>query len=106
MDTTDTPSGRGRRRDGADGSDRSERRTRGTTDSPSLRQWLHAATGDRDREAEALADRSPDEVTVEDAKVAVNRAHGDDPEVVEVDRELAAPEDAEEVHDERRQDDG
>ena len=63
-------------------------------DKPSLRQRLHAATGDRDREAEALADRSPDEVTEQDAKVAVNRAHGESPEDVTTDSELASPEDA------------
>lgn len=70
-------------------------------DSPSLRQRLHAATGDRDREAEALADRAPDEVTEEDAKVAVNRAHGHAPEDVTTDSELASPEDAEQVVEER-----
>ncbi|UDY37906.1 hypothetical protein [Dermatobacter hominis] len=70
-------------------------------DSPSLRQRLHAATGDRDREAEALADRSPDDVSVDDAKVAVNRAHGHDPEVRPTESEIASPEDAEQVADER-----
>ena len=70
-------------------------------DSPSLRQRLHAATGDRDREAEALADRAPDEVTEDDAKVAVNRAHGHAPEDVQTDSELASPEDAERVAEER-----
>lgn len=72
-----------------------------TNDSPSLRQRLHAATGDREAEADALADRSPDDVDEEDAKVAVNRAHGHAPEDVETDSELASPEDAEQVHDER-----
>ncbi len=48
-------------------------------DTPSLRQRLHAATGDRDAEAKALADRSPDGSTRHDAKVAVNRAHGHAP---------------------------
>ncbi len=67
----------------------------GSDDDPSLLQRLHAATGDRDREAEALADRSPDDVTVQDAKVAVNRAHGHSPEDVETDGELASPADAE-----------
>ena len=32
-----------------------------------FRQLLHWATGDRDAEAAALADASPEEVTVEDA---------------------------------------
>ena len=49
----------------------------GDDDKPSLRQLLHAATGDRDAEAKALADRAPDEVTPTDAKVAVQRAHGE-----------------------------
>ena len=71
-------------------------------DSPSLRQRLHAATGDREREAEALADRSPDDVSVEDAKVAVTRAHGESVEDVERDSELASPADAERAADEDR----
>ena len=66
-------------------------------DSPSLRQRLHAATGDREAEAKALADRSPDEVTQHDAAVAVNRAHGDSIEHVPTDSELASPDDAERV---------
>lgn len=70
----------------------------GEQDSPSLRQKLHWATGDRDKEAEALADRSPDEVSEHDAKVAVNRAHGDSPDHVETEGPLASPEDAEDVH--------
>jgi hypothetical protein len=70
-------------------------------DKPSLRQRLHAATGDRDREAEALADRSPGEVTEQDAKVAVNRAHGESPEDVKTDSELASPEDAVEAADDQ-----
>lgn len=78
-------------------------RTDGTEDedSPSLRQRLHAATGDRDAEAEALADRAPDDVSEHDAKVAVNRAHGHSPEGVTTDSELASPEDAEQVVEER-----
>lgn len=70
-------------------------------DSPSLRQKLHWATGDRDAEAEALADRSPADVSEEDAKVAVNRAHGDSPEPVSTDGSIASPEDADAVSDER-----
>ena len=38
------------------------------------RQALHAATGDRDAEAEALADRAGDDVDADAAKVAVQRA--------------------------------
>jgi len=70
-------------------------------DSPSLRQKLHWATGDRDKEAEALADRSPDDVSEKDAKIAVNRAHGDSPEDVSTDEPLASPSDAEQVAEER-----
>lgn len=72
-------------------------------DSPSVRQRIHAATGDRDREAAALADRSPDDVTLEDAKVAVNRAHGESIEDVRTDSELASPADAEDAAEQRRQ---
>lgn len=64
-------------------------------DRPSVRQLLHAATGDRDAEAKALADRSKDAVSEEDAKLAVERAHGD---VVDDDRpehDVASPDDAE-----------
>lgn len=70
-------------------------------DSPSLRQKLHWATGDRDKEAEALADRSPDDVSEKDAKIAVNRAHGDSPDDVSTAEPLASPADAEKVADER-----
>ena len=42
-----------------------------------LRQLLHAATGDRDAEAKALADRAGDDVNEADALVAVERAHGE-----------------------------
>jgi hypothetical protein len=64
------------------------------SDDPSLRQRLHAATGDRDAEAEALADRAGDDVDVDDAKKAVNRAHGESIEDVDTDDALASPEDA------------
>jgi hypothetical protein len=76
-------------------------------DKPSLRQKLNWATGDRDREAEALADSSPEGVTKHDAKVAVARAHGDDgvsePEIEEPapEDEIAKPSDAEKVKEER-----
>lgn len=74
-----------------------------TDDKPSLRQRLHAATGDRDAEAEAVADRADDEVSEEDAKVAVQRARGErgigtEPEP---ENELVTVEDAEAVADER-----
>jgi hypothetical protein len=70
-------------------------------DSPSVRQWLHAATGDRDAEAQALADRSGEEVSVDDAKVAVQKAHGESVSG-NTDREhdLASAEDAQDVADE------
>jgi hypothetical protein len=84
-----------------DDADRTEHGAGSDDDSPSLRQRLHAATGDREREAEALADRAPEEVTEHDAKVAVNRAHGHAPEDVRTDSELASPEDAEKVAEER-----
>lgn len=78
-----------------------------TTERPSLAQRLHAATGDRDAEAEALRRRSGDEVEHDDAKIAVQRAHGeagaDRPMAVEAhpEEELAVPSDAEAVHEER-----
>ncbi len=76
-------------------------------DKPSLRQKLSWATGDRDREAEALADRA-EGVTKHDAKVAVAQAHGDDGvSESEVDEpahedEIAKPSDAEKVKEERK----
>jgi hypothetical protein len=73
-------------------------------DAPSLRQRLHAVTGDRQKEGEALADRSPDDVDEQDAEIAVRRAHGDiepdrgrDRRLRAVESELASPEDAEHV---------
>ena len=77
-------------------------------DKPSLRQKLNWATGDRDREAEALADSSPPGVSKHDARVAVARAHGDDGVAEdEVDEpapedEIATPSDAEKVKEERK----
>jgi hypothetical protein len=66
-----------------------------------LRQKLHWATGDRDAEAKALADESPDDVTPEDAKVAVLRAHGDAGVDAPGTRStIATPADAEAVHEE------
>jgi hypothetical protein len=78
-------------------------------DRPSLRQRLHAATGDRHKEAEALADRSADDVDAAEAEIAVRRAHGDvdqdrrrDPRLRAVESELASPEDAEHVRGEEQ----
>ena len=79
-----------------------------TEDKPSLRQRLHAATGDRDAEAEAVADRAADEgeddVTERDAKIAVQRARGERGIAVgepEPDNELVTVDDAEAVAEER-----
>ncbi len=79
-----------------------------TDDKPSLRQRLHAATGDRDKEAEAVADRAADEgeddVTERDAKIAVQRARGERGILTaepEPDAELATVDDAEAVAEER-----
>lgn len=47
------------------------------SDSPSLRQRLASAMGDRHAEAKALADRAGDAVGVEEAEIAVREAHGD-----------------------------
>jgi hypothetical protein len=67
-------------------------------DRPTARQVLHAATGDRDAEADALADQDPG-ITQDDALVAVKRAHGeagsDEPQT---ESDLAHVEDAERVH--------
>ena len=42
-----------------------------------LKQDLHAATGDRKAEAAALAERSGDDVSEAKAMIAVREAHGD-----------------------------
>jgi hypothetical protein len=71
-----------------------------SSDKPTVRQKLAWATGDRDAEAEALADRSPDDVTVDDAKLAVQRAHGDlGVEQPETEGDIASPADAEAASD-------
>ena len=58
-----------------------------------FRQLLHAATGDREAEAEALADQS--EASTDDARAAVRRVHGDVSEDgVPSERDVATPEDA------------
>ena len=66
-------------------------------DTPSVRQLLHAATGDRDAEAKALAKRAPDDITEDEAKVAVELAHGDIKGDPTPELDVAAPEDAEAV---------
>ncbi len=68
-------------------------------DRPSARQLLHAATGDRDAEAKALADRSDDAVTEEDARAAVERAHGDVSDEPGPEHDVASPDDAQAVRD-------
>jgi hypothetical protein len=69
--------------------------------SSKARQVVHAATGDRDAEAEALADRAGEDVDADDAKVAVQRAHGDrsDPDAAPK-RGLADADDAQQAADE------
>ena len=75
---------------------------RSQQDRPSARQILHAATGDRDAEAAALADADP-EVSEHDALIAVQRAHGEaGTDAPTTDTDLAHPEDAEAVRDERQ----
>ena len=68
-------------------------------DKPSLRQRLHSATGDRDAEAKALADRAG--VDADAARTAVNRAHGESIEDAHTANEEASPEDAREAEQER-----
>ena len=62
--------------------------------SVTARQLLHAATGDRDAEARALADRAGDDVDEDDAREAVGRAHGDLARDAEPESDIASPEDA------------
>lgn len=69
------------------------------TDHPTLRQWLHAATGDREAEARALAARAG--ISLYAARKAVNRAHGESVERVHTTWDLATPADAKQVDDER-----
>ena len=70
-------------------------------DNPSLRQRLHAATGDREAEAAALADRAGDDVEEDAAEIAVKRAHGDMPGGEVSNSDLASAGEAREVHDEQ-----
>ena len=69
------------------------------TDQPTWRQWLHAATGDREAEARALSTRSG--ISLYAARKAVNRAHGESVERVHTQWSLATPADARQVDDER-----
>ncbi len=71
-----------------------ERTTSDEGGSPSLRQRLHAATGDRDAEAEALADEAGGDVDTDDAKVAVQQAHGESVEGTIPEPGLATEDDA------------
>jgi hypothetical protein len=67
-------------------------------DGVSARQLLHAATGDRDAEARALADRAGD-VDEADARTAVGRAHGDLAEDGKPESDIASPADARDAED-------
>jgi hypothetical protein len=71
------------------------------SDSPSARQLLHAATGDRDAEAKALADRSEGAVSEDDAKAAVKGAHGDVHDEDAPEHDVATPDDAKSARDEK-----
>ncbi|MEP6625169.1 MAG: hypothetical protein ABJC79_12040 [Acidimicrobiia bacterium] len=71
------------------------------------RQLLHAATGDRDAEAEALADGS--DTDPDAARLAIARAHGDVTDRPKADSDLASPEDvrvAQREHENERDDEG
>lgn len=71
---------------------------------PTLRQVVHAATGDREREAEALADRA-DDVDDDTAQRAVAEAHGDVASDRSTgDRDIAVPGDARAVRDDTSDD--
>jgi hypothetical protein len=75
-------------------------------DSPSWRQRLHVATGDRDAEAEALLDDAPSYVDADDAKVAVQRARGEaGADQPETSGEIATPSDAARIHTQQQADD-
>ncbi len=72
-------------------------------DKPTVKQLLHWATGDREAEGKALADRTEGEVDPADAEEAVKRAHGDlgiDADIAEGD--VADPEDVKKVAQEKR----
>jgi hypothetical protein len=81
----------------------SEEHWEGTTDEPpsdemddgvTARQLLHAATGDREAEAQALKDRAGDDVGVDAARRAVQRAHGDRSDGDKPESDVASPHDA------------
>jgi hypothetical protein len=55
---------------------------------------LHAATGDREAEAQALKDRAGDDVGVDAARRAVQRAHGDRSDGDKPESDVASPHDA------------
>jgi hypothetical protein len=61
-----------------------------------IHQKLAWATADREQEAEALAEKAGAGVDEEDARVAVDRAHGErrDEENADPDSEMASPQDA------------
>jgi hypothetical protein len=65
------------------------------SDRPDARQLLHAATGDRDAEARALAERADEDV--DDAKTAVAEAHGDVAGHPKPERDVAIADDAREA---------
>jgi hypothetical protein len=82
--------------------DRHDEEASSTDEVPTILQRVHWATGDRDAEAKELAKAAPDEVSQEDAKVAVKRAHGDVPSDRALDEsEVATVEEAESVHEEK-----
>ncbi len=63
-------------------------------DKPTIRQLIHWATGDRDAEAKALADAAAGSVSRDEAKRAVQAAHGDIPsDKAPEDSEVAKPAD-------------
>ena len=70
-------------------------------DQPRASQLLHAATGDRDAEAKALADRAGEDVSEDDAKLAVKRAHGDASGQPDPKTDIASPADAESAREDR-----
>lgn len=75
-----------------------------TDDEPDVtaRQLLHAATGDRDAEADVLAQQS--HTDPDDAKLAVKRAHGDVTDRPKLESDLASPADVQVAESERRAD--
>jgi hypothetical protein len=70
---------------------------------PSLRQVLHNATGDREAEGAALADRAGEDIDEEDAEAAVRRTHGDIHGGEPSDSDIASPQDAQQAHEDRTQ---